>query len=80
MPRYHFNLHDGNDQPDADGLELPGIVEARRCAVRLLGDVLREADDSFWQAEEWRLEVTNADGLVLFTLNVLATDSPASRR
>ena len=42
MPRYFFNVHDGEAQADARGTELADRDEARRQAVVTAGEMLRE--------------------------------------
>lgn len=80
MPRYHFNVHDGVSLPDEDGYELPDLAAAQRCAVKLSGDLLREHGELFWTGEEWRMDVTDERGLILFTLMFVATHAPSTSR
>jgi hypothetical protein len=79
MPRYHFNVHDGTSIPDPEGSELPDLASARVQAVRLAADLLRE-HRSFWNEGEWKMDVTDGEGLILFSLLFLATDAPAAPR
>ena len=77
MPRYHFQFHDGQAHPDPDGIELPGIEAARTHAVRYFGDLLRTEAGAFGPADEWRMEVSDESGLLLFTLHFLGMNAPA---
>ena len=44
MPRYHFPSWDGDSSvPDEDGLDLPGLEQARALAVRGLTELARDA-------------------------------------
>ena len=44
MPRYYFNLRDGDELiPDDEGIELPAIENARKEAIRGLADCARDA-------------------------------------
>lgn len=78
MPRYHFHLRDGQYTPDTEGSELPDTRSAQREAVKLAGAMLQEHADKFWTGEDWRLEVTDGAGLVLFTLQFLAVVWPTA--
>jgi len=69
MPRYHFNLHDGVSQPDPDGTELPDLDAAREGAVRLVGELLQDGYKGIMPGDDWRLEVTDESGLILFRLD-----------
>ena len=74
MPRYFFNVYDGYSKLDTDGTELSDIYTAQHEAIRLSGELLREEGGKFWNNNEWRLEVTDASGVVLFILRFSATE------
>ena len=73
MPRYHFNIYDGYSSKDPDGTELADIRQAQREAVRLAGAVLDSEVDRVKSVKEWRLEVTDDTGLLLFQFDFTAT-------
>lgn len=77
MLRYHFHLHDGCGFADDEGMLLPSLAEARRYAADFFGLTVRDAGARLFQCEDWRLEVTDCDGLVLFVLQLNAFDVPA---
>ena len=79
MPRYHFHVHDGRAFPDEDGTELPDIDTARSQAIRLMGQMLTDSPETFWNGEEWHLDVSDERGLTLFSLMFLAIDGAAPR-
>ncbi len=72
MPRYFFNVYDGYSSLDQDGTELPDIYTAQNEAIRLSGEILREEGGKFWNGTEWKLEVTDVSGAVLFVLQFSA--------
>ena len=78
MPRFHFNVRDGSDLPDRDGTELPDLRTARREAVKLAGRLLLDEPDTFWEGSDWRVEVMDAAGVLLFRLDFTATDAPVA--
>lgn len=78
MPRYHFNVHDGFDLPDPEGSDLPDLRAARIEAVRYAGSLLHDHAVTFWDHDDWRMEVTDEAGLILFSLIFVASDSAAS--
>ncbi|WP_458094246.1 DUF6894 family protein [Roseomonas sp. WA12] len=79
MPRYFFHVHDVQSSPDTEGIDLPSVTAAQVEAVRFSGEVLRGSAETFWNAGQWTLEVTDSAGLTLFILQVLATEAPVSR-
>jgi hypothetical protein len=77
MPRYYFNIYDGVDILDDVGTELPDVVFARREAIRYSGAILEDEAERLSLGEEWRMEVTDGMGLMLFCLTFILTASPA---
>lgn len=73
---YHFHSADGGRDLDALGIDLPDDAQARRQAVAYAGEVLRHDPDKLWDQGHWRVEVTNEDGRLLFTVITLAVDAP----
>lgn len=78
MPLYHFNVEDGVVYPDLEGSEFPDLEAARTEAVRRSGTLLRDNAMSFWGGHGWKLVVTDASGMIMFTLHFLAVSSPAT--
>ena len=75
--RYFFNIDGAVSDPDEEGIELPTITEARTEAVRFAAEYLRERPETAWLGDEFRVEVTNADSLILFTFIGIGVDAPA---
>lgn len=70
MPRYFFHVEDVASDTGATGLDLPDLDAAKAMALRTSGEMLRDADASFWTLEKpWRLRVTNAEGELFFALS-----------
>lgn len=78
MKRYHFNIYDGYSDLDDEGHEFPDWPTARLEAVKLAGAVLKDAAQRVLAYPDWRLEVTDTDGLVLIRLDFSAVESPAA--
>jgi hypothetical protein len=76
MPRYFFNVCDGEDIRDEDGMEFNDIYVAQAQAIRMSGEILREMGLRFWDGTEWRLEVTDNIGNVLLVLRFSAEERP----
>ncbi len=80
MSRYFFHLVDGGVDADRDGSELPNLQDAKKEAVRLAGAMMRDDPALFLTRERWSVEVSDREGLPLFSLNVVATEAPGARR
>lgn len=76
---YFFNLADAVYESDKEGVELPSIGAAREHAVRAAADYMHDHPEIVWLGDELRLEVTNKDQLILFTLIVMGVDCAAAR-
>ena len=75
--RYFFNLAGAVHDPDNKGLQCRTISDARIQAVTLAAEMLKDRPELAWLGEEFRVEVTNKDSLVLFNVIVLGVDAPA---
>ena len=78
MPRYHFNVYDGVSLPDDDGTELADIQAARQEAIRFAGRIIADEAHTLALSEDWRMEVTDNSGILLFRLDVVVTASEAA--
>lgn len=78
MPRYFFNLAGAFHDPDNRGFELADLDAARKMAAVHAGELLRDRPEVAWLGDELRVEVTNADKLLLFTLIVFGVDAPST--
>ena len=76
MPRYFFHVHDGTSKRDDEGTDLPDIFAAQEEAIRMSGALLGEMGGTFWNGEEWSLEVSDEAGRLLFTLRFTAEEGP----
>ncbi|RYG89568.1 MAG: hypothetical protein EON59_01465 [Alphaproteobacteria bacterium] len=72
MPKYYFDIKDGQDFPDDNGSEWADLAAARMEAVRYSAEVLKEMPDRFWNCELWTMTVSDAGRTPLFTLKFIA--------
>lgn len=79
MPRFYFNIIDGQSYFDEEGTELPDWEAARIEAVKLAGHVMRDEAKRIALGEDWRIEVTDDTGLMLFHITLQVISSPAVR-
>ena len=62
MPRYFFNVQDGQDLPDTDGTVLADPDAARVQAVLASGEMLKAHAERFWARRDWQMRVTDEEG------------------
>ena len=75
--RYFFNQANGELKVDDQGIEFSTIHEARIEAVRYAGEVIRDHPTLVWTGQDFRIEVTDDQQLLMFTVIVVGVDSPA---
>jgi hypothetical protein len=54
-------------------------VQALRVEMaRFVGQMLRDHAEQVWADKDWRIDVTDESGLILYVINISATDSAAT--
>ena len=80
MPRFYFHVRDGREFIDDEGLELPGLDEAREQAVISAGEAIRDLGKRFWNSgEEWHMEVSDEIGETVCSLTFSSKRKAALR-
>jgi hypothetical protein len=79
MPRYFFHLEHVRVIKDPEGSEHASLAAAKLHAVKKMAEALSEAPHEFWDADAYRMTVAEADGLVLFSIEMFANMAPATR-
>lgn len=74
--RFFFNLAGAVYDPDNEGYELASLADARIQAARFAGEYLRDRPEVAWRGEEFRVEVTDSNRLILFTFIAFGVDAP----
>lgn len=76
MPHYHFHLLHGRPVRDVEGEALPNDMAARRHALRVMGEILRDGRSDFWEAGPFSLVCTDGNGAVVTGLHAqqMSTD------
>ena len=76
MPRYFFNIFNGDDIDHRDdvGEDLPSLEAAWETATRFAADSLRDLDGKLRIDADWRLEVVREDTARVFQITIHADD------
>ena len=75
MPLYFFHRADVMTNRDLEGTELASVDEARKEATVYAGETMQFSPEIAWGGSEFRVEVEDEKGLVLFVLKVSSVDS-----
>lgn len=70
MQPYFFNVRDGASYLDAVGHEFASLADARAAAVRYAADVMRDETAALLSGEDWRVELVNEHGTIVFSIVV----------
>lgn len=81
MPRFFFHTNHPAELTvqDDEGLNFANIHEARTAAVKYAGQLLSDIAEKFWDTADFDLTVTDARGLILFSMRVVGVEAPAVR-
>ena len=77
MPLYHFNVYDGVARMDRRGTEFDDLSRVRSALIQVACDVLHGEAERMHLGEDWRVEATDAEGTVLFRIEI-ALSAPAA--
>jgi hypothetical protein len=80
MARYFFNLTGDPYKRDEEGTQLDDNTAAKRHGVVCVAQLMRDDPTALVNGNELDLEITDERGLVLFVINVCATNAPAGAR
>ncbi len=75
--KYLFETTGGVDSPIRAEATLPDLRAAKIEDVKALGELLTDDGPAFWNQEELTMTVSDASGLILFTLNLAAVKAAA---
>ena len=78
MPNYNIELRTADRVWETHAVERDDLTALRTEVARFVGDLLKEHAQEIWADRDWRVDVTDDTGLILYVLHVLATDSAAT--
>lgn len=81
MPRFYFHTNHPSSPniQDNEGFDFPSVSVAKGEAVKYAGELLCDVAEQFWDKGDFELTVTDAKGLILFTMRMVGTEAPAVR-
>lgn len=77
MPRYLFHSQTDSRYSDSEGVEFATPHDARKEAIRLCGEMLKDSPEPFWGSRPWSVTVTNDAGLILWEIFIDGVSSAA---
>lgn len=78
MPRYHIGLRSETHLNETLTVERESLTDLRIEMARFVGELLRQHADAIWEDKDWRVDVTDENGLILFVMEIHAADTAAT--
>ena len=78
MPRYNIELRTADRVWETLAVERDDHEGLRIEMARFVGELLKDHAGRIWQDQDWRVDVTDEAGLILYVMNIFATDSAAT--
>lgn len=75
MPRFFFDILDGEITRDVEGAEMPGVGDAQVHAADLAGRLLSQAAPRFWSMGELVVIVRDEDDCALLAISCMGVDA-----
>ena len=78
MSRYNIELRTVEKVSETLHVESNDLTALRIELAMFVGEMLRDHAAQIWVDEDWRVDVTDEAGLILYSLFIAATDSAAT--
>ncbi len=78
MAQYHIELRTEDRVWDTLDVESGDVGALRIEMARFVGELLKDHAEKVWIDEEWRIDVTDDAGLILFVMQIMASDTAAT--
>ena len=78
MARYNIELRSESHVQETLVVESNDLTELRIELAMFVGELLKDHAKQIWVDEDWRVDATDENGLILFTLHLFANDSAAT--
>lgn len=77
MARYNIELRTESHVSEALVVDSANLTQLRIEVAMFVGDLLKEHAQQIWVDEDWRVDVTDEHGLILYVMHVSAIQAPA---
>ena len=78
MPNYNIELRTADQVWESVGIAGDDHTELRVEMAKFVGELLKDHAGKIWEDKDWRVDVTDDSGLILYVMHISATDSPAT--
>jgi hypothetical protein len=78
MARYNIQLRTESHVANALQVDRDDLTALRIELARFVGELLKDHAEQIWVDEDWRVDVTDEAGLILYVMEISASDSAAT--
>ena len=79
MPHFNIELRTESRVADTVSVESDDLTFLRIEVAKFVGELLRDHAQDIWADEDWRVDVTDHTGLILFVLHISAINAAAPK-
>jgi hypothetical protein len=78
MPVYHINIRTESHIATTVDVERDSLTELRLEMASFVGELLKDHAELIWADQDWQIDVTNDEGLILYVIHVSASETSAT--
>lgn len=78
MPLYHINVRTESHIATSVEVDRDDLKALRIEMARFVGELLRDHAELIWADQDWRIDVTDEAGLILYVIDIGASDTAAT--
>jgi hypothetical protein len=78
MPLFHINIRTDSHIANTLNVERESLTDLRLEMARFVGELLKDHAELIWVDEDWQIDVTNDEGLILYVIHISASETPAT--
>jgi hypothetical protein len=79
MASYNINIRTASHISDTVKVEKENLKDLRIEMAKFVEEMLKSHADLIWQDQDWPIDVTDSCGLILYHLNISASDTAATK-
>jgi hypothetical protein len=80
VARYNIQVRTRDHVKEGLVVERDDLTGLRLELARFVSELLRDHAEQIWADEEWRIDVTDANGLILYVMEINASGTAATMR
>lgn len=78
MPTFHINVRTASHIAQTVDVERDDHTALRVELARFVGELLKDHAELIWTDEDWQIDVSDDEGLILYVMHIAAMKTPAT--